>query len=153
MLCSVTTSSNLLTCSVCLSLCQTFLSKCPCFSFAIKAVGLWKPDLRCGKLMRHLLHIGIVHQEPLGDSLLNCLNLTHKISLPELLLNLTQLNCALSKERHITFSSPLTKGREDGIKFWIYSSSYPFLSGASGSSRIPLGIPPLHCCTRAENSD
>lgn len=48
-----------------------------------------KADLRGGKLMRHLLQLDIVHQQPFGDSLLNCLNLTHKISLPELLLNLT----------------------------------------------------------------
>lgn len=53
--------------------------------------------------MRHLLQLDIVHQQASGDSLLNCLNLIHKKSLPELLLNLTYLNCALSKEKRNIF--------------------------------------------------
>lgn len=60
--------------------------------------------------MRHLLQLDIVDIQPFGDNLLNCLSLTCKISLPELLLNLTQLmltllNGALLKKAHTTFYS------------------------------------------------
>lgn len=85
--CSLTTSSNLLTWNIWLSLHHTFLSKCPWLTYSIRPINLCKPDLRGENLMRHLLRLYTLHPQSLGK-FTSMSRVTCKISLLELLLNL-----------------------------------------------------------------